>query len=368
MRQWVKKLLSQFEPERSEPQDLDELAQTISEERATLLHLVDLYNRHLFEVEKWPHRKVREILDEFARQLINVKNPNNEKLLFRLRQFFSTYRIDEVSYVQKTFDDFKGIIWDFADQLGEDVRFEQDRDIEVQKSLQELREAVESESIEALRDRSREFIDFYVSYQTQKEERRTQRMSSIQKNLSHVKKKLAEAQEDIRKDHLTGAFNRKFFEEKIAAYYEQFQTENVPVSLLFLDIDHFKRINDNYGHDVGDLVLKEFVKTLKSLNIQVESLVARTGGEEFALVLPNSDLKIAVDVAQTTLDTIRSLRVITRDNSLRFTVSIGVAQLIKNEKVEDLLKRTDIALYEAKHNGRDRYSLAYDPNNFNSAA
>lgn len=368
MKQWVKKLLSQFEHDRKSPGHIDEIASKISEERATLLHIVDMYNKHLFEVEKWPHRKVREILDEFTRQLINIQNPNTEKLLFRLRQFFSTYRIDEVSYVQKTFDDFKGIIWDFADQLGEDIRFEQDRDLEVQQSLVQLREAVESESIHDLRSKSREFIDFYVSYQAQKDERRAERMSSIQKNLSQVKRRLAEAEEDVRKDHLTGAFNRKSFEEKLAQCKLQNVADDTAASLLFLDIDHFKKINDTYGHDAGDIVLKELVRILKGLDADPAFFVARTGGEEFGIVLPGISLKKAVELAEHALQTVRNETILAQNHPLKITISIGVSQLIKEETVEEWLKRTDIALYESKHNGRDRYSLAYDPNNFNSAA
>jgi diguanylate cyclase len=368
LKQWVKKLLSQFEPDRSNPVDIDVVASKISEERATILHIVDMYNKHLFEVDKWPHRKVREILDEFSRQLINIENPNNEKLLFRLRQFFSTYRIDETSFVQKTFDDFKGIIWDFADQLGEDVRFEQDKDLEVQQSLVQLREAVESESIEDLRSKSREFIDFYVSYQSQKDERRNERMSSIQKNLSHMKKRLAEAQEDVRKDHLTGAFNRKSFEEKLAACKADLDTNGVHSSLLFLDIDHFKKINDTYGHDVGDVVLKELVKMLKNLTPGAAHFVARTGGEEFGIVLPDMPLKKAIELADIALDKVREQRIRSGQQDISITISIGVSQILKDESVEDWLKRTDIALYESKHNGRNRYSLAYDPNNFHIAS
>ncbi len=367
MKQWVKKLLSQFDP------GIDDKADTtpekdISEERATLLYMIDIYNRHLFEIEKWPLRKVREILDEFAKQLINSENPNNEKLLFRLRQFFSTYRIDEYSYVQNTFDDFKGIIWDFADQLGEDIRFEQDRDVEVKNSLSELREAVESESIEDLRSKSREFIDFYVSYQTQKDVRRSERMTSIQKNLSNMKQRLEEAQEDGRRDHMTGAFNRKSFDAKMASVAVVADDPGHPACLILLDIDHFKKVNDQYGHDTGDLVLKELVKTLKSKFNTDNAQVARIGGEEFAIILEGTHLSQAVALGEATLKLVRAMSITHGAHNFSFTISMGISHKLKDETVDDWLKRTDIALYESKHNGRDRLSLAYDPNNFNHAA
>lgn len=371
MKQWVKKLLSQFDPSISEKTEDATVpsSKEISEERATLLYIIDIYNRHLFEIEKWPLRKVREILDEFGKQLISNENPNNEKLLFRLRQFFSTYRIDEYSYVQNTFDDFKGIIWDFADQLGEDMRFEQDKDLEVKNSLSSLREAVESESIEDLRAKSREFIDFYVSYQTQKDVRRSERMNSIQKNLSTMKQRLEEAQDASMKDHMTGAFNRKAYDAKIAQVAATaVGPGGSPACLILLDIDHFKKVNDQYGHDTGDFVIKELVKMLKTKFSGDHAQVSRIGGEEFAVILESTPLGTAQAQCEAMLKIVREHKIMFGAHAFNFTISIGLSHQLKGETVEDWVKRTDIALYESKHNGRDRVSLAYDPNNFGHGA
>ena len=198
MKQWVKKLLDQLDMDMKKPTaEKAEEHLNSNEDRATLLYILDIYNRHLIEIDKHPVRKVREALDGFAKNLAHPDVPP-EKILFQLRQFFSSYRIDEYAYIQSTFDDFKRIIWDFADQLSEEVEFEQKNDAEASRSLEELREAVDLNSVEALRSKSREFIDFYIKYQSQKDTRRTKRMAGVRKNLTTVKKQLLEANQSMR--------------------------------------------------------------------------------------------------------------------------------------------------------------------------
>lgn len=360
MRQWLKKLIEQFEiePVSSDPVEPGKEPMEMSEERATLLYLIDVYSKNLFEIDSTPVRKARETWDEFAKALVNPKNPDLDKTLFRLRQFFSSYRIDEYTYLQKTFDDFKGIIWDFADQLGEDIRFEKDNETVIKSNLSQLREAVESNSIETLRTKSREFIDFYVEFQSRKDERRSQRMTSIRKNLTNVKKQLTEATQTLKMDHLTGAFNRRSFDEQSKRYAQMSDISGQPLSMIMLDIDFFKKINDSYGHDIGDFVLKECVNLLKEVFQRQEDLVARLGGEEFCVVLPGFTQEQAVVKAEEAMARIRKEAFVQGNLEIRFTVSMGIAQRTDAEAVTDWLKRADLALYQAKNTGRNKYVLA----------
>jgi len=361
LKQWVKKLVEQLEwsdssqnPEASHPVDM-------SEERATLLYIIDTYSKHLFEIDKQPIRRVRESLDSFAKGLVQPDSKNAEKLLFNLRQFFSSYRLDEYSYVQNTFDDFKRIIWDFAEQLSEDIQYEQTKDAEAAQSLDQLREAVEANSIDALRSKSREFIDFYIKYQSQKDERRTKRIGSMKKNLSVVKKQLLEANHNMRVDHMTQAFNRKSFDEQMKKHQQMSVISQTPVSIITLDIDFFKKINDSYGHDIGDFVLKECVVLLKEVFHRDDDFVARIGGEEFAIILPNFTFEHAIVRAEETLNKIRKEVFVHDKLEIKFTVSLGIAQLLQNETADQWLKRADAALYQSKQTGRNKYTLAPHP-------
>jgi diguanylate cyclase (GGDEF)-like protein len=361
LKQWVKKLVEQLDWNDTNAPGAPQPHADMTEERATLLYIIDTYNKHLFEVDKHPLRRVRETLDGFVKGLVNPDQKTTEKLLFNVRQFFSSYRLDEYSYIQNTFDDFKRIIWDFAEQLSEDIQYEQMKDAEASQSLDQLREAVEANSIEALRSKSREFIDFYIKYQSQKDDRRTKRITSMKKNLSSVKKQLMEANHSMRVDHLTAAYNRKSFDEQMKKHQQMSVISQTPVSIITLDIDFFKKINDAYGHDIGDFVLKECVVLLKEVFHREDDFVARIGGEEFAVILPNFTYEHAIVRAEEAMAKIRKEVFVQDKLEIKFTVSMGIAQLLQNETVDHWLKRADTALYTSKQTGRNKYTVAPHP-------
>jgi diguanylate cyclase (GGDEF)-like protein len=131
-----------------------------------------------------------------------------------------------------------------------------------------------------------------------------------------------------------------------------------PVSLIMVDADHFKRINDVYGHDVGDFVLKEIANTLKTICNGEEDFVARIGGEEFAIVMPTYTAEAAAKMADVILNKFRAETYIINDHPIRITVSMGIAQLCAGENASAWLKRADQALYYSKNNGRNRFTVA----------
>lgn len=362
MKQWVKKLVDQLDMDwntSSSPHEKKSETPPLSEERATLVYFLDVYNKNLFEIQNHSVRKVRAKMDTFAKEIVHAKNAESlNDTLFRLRQFISSYRIDEYSFVQNTIDDFKRIIWDFADNLSEEAHSEQTSQGEIDASLAQLREAVESNSVEELRAKSREFIDLYVKTQTVTHERRSKRMESVKKNLNSVKKQLMEANQTMRRDHLTGAHNRRSYDEQIKRYLQLNELDKDPITLVMLDIDFFKKINDNYGHDIGDFILQECVRMLQESFAREEDFIARLGGEEFAVILPGCDANSAVKIVEAAMARIRKEVFIHGEHQIRFTVSMGIAPLIPGENADTWYKRADAALYESKTTGRNKYTVA----------
>lgn len=356
MKQWMKKLVDQFQVVDSKPTVAAGEVQ-LNEEQATLLYLIDTLSKHLIEVDKHPLRKVRGILDQFTKEMMSA-GAKDEQLLFKIRQFLSTYRVDEYTYVLKTFEDFKSIIWDFADQLSEELKEEEKTDAVLKSSFEQLKEAYESNSIDSLKMSSRAFISSYVDIHAKKDELKSQRIAQFRNNLKLVQKQLVEANHTMRVDHLTQAFNRKSFEEQMRKCSQLFEISQTPVTLISLDIDFFKKINDSYGHDMGDYILIQCARLLKEVFHQESDVVARLGGDEFAVVLANTTLEQAAVGAEELLNHIRKQVFIHKDLEIRFTVSLGVAQLSKGESTEDLVKRADVALYESKQIGRNRFTLS----------
>lgn len=358
MKQWVKKLVEQFEIDETKSSSPSNKPTTdLNEERATLLYMIDVLNKHLFDIEGHTQRKTREHLDDFSKALLQ-HDKNSEDVLFRIRQFYSAYRISEHTYLQKTFEDFKNIIWEFADHLGDDLKFEQAREAQLKTKLDSLREAVEANSIESLKKQSREFINSYVDLQNKKVERRSKQVQSMKKNLDTVKKQLTEANEEARLDHLTKAHNRRSFDEQTKRLIKLYDLSGQQMTLLSLDIDHFKKINDCYGHDIGDFILKEFVRIIKTVFHRDVDFVARVGGEEFAVILPDYSTEAATQKAEQLMSVIRKEVFVQEKMEIRFTVSIGVAQRAPQEGMDSWLKRADQALYQSKNTGRNKLTVA----------
>ena len=166
---------------------------------------------------------------------------------------------------------------------------------------------------------------------------------------------------DAMVDGLTGVFNRRWLDEKLPRFVRRYRVGQQPLGLLLLDIDHFKRFNDDHGHAAGDRVLKVVADEMGN-RLRPDDFRARYGGEEFVVILPNSDLAGSVSAAQRLRHAVKKLRVEGEDGKVLppITVSIGAAVLAPTESAEALLARADAALYRAKDGGRDAVIVAKD--------
>lgn len=158
-------------------------------------------------------------------------------------------------------------------------------------------------------------------------------------------------------DPLTGAGNRIALENVMGREFELAVRNNKPFSVMLIDIDRFKSINDNYGHSAGDLVLKSIVKSIKSTS-RLTDMAFRYGGEEFVVVMNNTDAKGAQIIAERLRAAIAGLSCIYDNSEIPVTVSIGTATWTMNESREHLFNRADTALYAAKHNGRNQVCVS----------
>jgi diguanylate cyclase (GGDEF)-like protein len=163
-----------------------------------------------------------------------------------------------------------------------------------------------------------------------------------------------------KQDPLTGVANRRHFNIELERALAHSQENGAPLSLILIDVDYFKRFNDHYGHQVGDMCLKEVAQALKRSVRTPSDLVARYGGEEFVLLLPNTDSEAATAVAQRLQDGLASLQLehLASDVAPWVTVSQGIASIVSGEGASQLLERADRALYRAKESGRNQFCVA----------
>jgi diguanylate cyclase (GGDEF)-like protein len=175
-----------------------------------------------------------------------------------------------------------------------------------------------------------------------------------------VRDVLAEANARSETDMLSGLLNRGGFEAHAAAALQEARRLGVPASLVISDLDHFKSVNDNFGHAAGDTVIVTFARFLRSAMAD-HHLAGRIGGEEFAVLLPGTNLVAARLFAEGARNAFASLTVDGMAPTKRFTASFGVAELAGGETISDLMERADKALYLAKNSGRDCVKIAPRP-------
>lgn len=181
-------------------------------------------------------------------------------------------------------------------------------------------------------------------------------LTANQSEVARLTDELQRLRDDAMTDALSGLLNRRGFDRALAALESGANRDQPPFSLVMIDIDHFKRVNDNFGHLTGDRVIQGIAALLRAC-VKGNDTLARYGGEEFAVLLPATTMTGALTVAEQIRSTIQRAR-IRRMNSeevvTQLTVSAGVGQFRRGEEVEQLVQRTDSALYLAKQSGRNK--------------
>jgi diguanylate cyclase len=189
------------------------------------------------------------------------------------------------------------------------------------------------------------------------------RLSASKQEINQLQENLEVVRAESLTDPMTGLANRKYFDDTLASAITDADARNEPLSLLMIDIDHFKKFNDTWGHLTGDQVLRLVASSLKQ-NVKGQDIAARYGGEEFSVILPSTQLRSALTVADHIRRAVMSKELMKRSTGEhlgRITVSIGVASWGKGENSQSLIERADDCLYAAKRSGRNRVICETDP-------
>ena len=215
-----------------------------------------------------------------------------------------------------------------------------------------------------LRDASGKIIKWFGTCTDIDDQMHTQRV--LEEEIKQRTAALFEAnlrlQQESTRDPLTGLYNRRYLEETMQRETRRAARAEHALSVLMLDLDHFKKFNDTYGHDAGDTVLRE-AASLFTKSVRAEDIVCRYGGEEFVIILPLADINIAQARAERIRGKLHNLPILHHGQPLgAVTVSIGVAALPQHgTSPNELLEAADGALYRAKGEGRDRVVVAQAP-------
>jgi len=179
------------------------------------------------------------------------------------------------------------------------------------------------------------------------------RLADAEKKIQNQAEEIRVKQSEARTDALTKLANRRAFDDVLAKNVASFKSEKRPLSMLMLDVDHFKQFNDTHGHQAGDAVLRSVGNTIAQA-VKASDIPCRYGGEEFALVMPNTKIPQAKLAAERVRKAIEDLTVSFEGQSLNVTASIGIAEITAGEEEAKLVRRADDAVYASKEAGRNR--------------
>jgi len=188
------------------------------------------------------------------------------------------------------------------------------------------------------------------------------RVATLQRRLAEQVAELASARDHLARiastDALTDLYSRRGWFELAASEFSRSRRYGRAVSLLLIDLDYFKRVNDTFGHDAGDRLLQTFAAMLR-VECRQSDVVGRIGGEEFAILLPETSIHAAQRLAERICLASRALNVVTAAGEISCTVSIGISAIGSHDfTIDDVMRRADSALYEAKRGGRDQWRRA----------
>ncbi len=332
--------------------------------------LLRIWGKHAFDLDGIDAKTIHHQCDQWARHILVVApHPDSaEKILDQaeldanlqrdwqgLRKFATELRHREHTYVVRQFKDTRKMIGDFVQTLGKILAEDQEEQARVSIVLDHLRKTIETNTpLEVLSREAMQAINVISEIAEERNQRHRHMFEDMTARLQTLRGELNAARHEMELDSLTRLFNRKAFNEQLSRVFELSKLSGQSACLLMLDADHFKDVNDQFGHPVGDLVLKQLADCCLYTFPRKTDFVARYGGEEFVVVLQETPQKTALALAERLLQGIRALRIAHDQGVLSITVSIGVADIGEYASASAWLQAADDALYQAKRNGRNR--------------
>ena len=312
----------------------------------------------------------QEICGEFACHVENgapvpaldiAQSADGRRQWSRIRRFFIDRRTDEKSFVTDRLGDYRGVVENLVEGMRQIGQRDQETEQRIRENLSLVENAIDNGNLPEVQAALRLTMDnIEETFARQKEEYENQ-ISTLNDRMSNLREDLVAVQEETKRDPLTDAFNRGAFDEAIGKSMNMHFMLNQPLALLMIDLDNFKQVNDNHGHSAGDEVLRSVGECLARSFIRKSDFVARYGGDEFAVILPDTSAENARPLIVRFLENFAALDFPYATEDSKVSCSVGFTVAHNSDTALQLVERADSALYEAKAAGRHQFRFAPPP-------
>ncbi|MCB9480407.1 MAG: GGDEF domain-containing protein [Desulfobacteraceae bacterium] len=322
-------------------EDLSDLGSKISQlssaddffmARSKILDILKVYLKSVDD----DREEAAKFIKEIGQRLLEVED-----------QLLKSY-IDDSEHIEGANSSFTSILENHLNDLNKNVSMSQ--------SLEEVKNAVVSKlnTIKIVIHRKNTEDKKHQEEVKKKFSEMQQKLMIFKKEMENAEQNIKKMEKDLLLDPLTGAYNRRAYDKRVKEEIERFFRYKTKFSMILFDVDHFKNINDSYGHDIGDKCLTEIIKRVGPL-LRLSDFLARYGGEEFAVLLPETNQEGAFNVAEKIRKTIEEISFVYKKEKITITVSLGVCEIKEGDSGYDsLFSRLDKAMYEAKNSGRNK--------------
>ena len=341
----------------------------------TVAKILQILGRHAFDLGKEDALTIQNQFERWSRHVLlgtpTSDSPESVEQFANGRrnwggicQFVNRHRQQEKNHVLKGFRVLRDVIWTFTSTVSQAFVQDTDTDVHMQSHIGRLRLAASTKSPDELK---REVLAAAEDLGKLLEDRSAQqrmRMEILGSKLREVEEDLGNAKKQMTLDALTQLYNRAALDEQIQRVCSLSVLSGSPACIIMIDIDHFKNVNDTYGHRAGDSVIAEVAKRTVLTFPRKIDFVSRYGGEEFAVILQGVSLEDAKAMGSRLLAVVGQEGIHHDNLVLWVTVSIGVAQFVPGEPAGSWIERADQALYRAKQNGRNQMCVAGESPSF----
>lgn len=321
---------------------------------------------HAFDLEERNREDVRDQFEKWALRLLlgETRSPGGSgdakpsRDYGGLRQFVENHRREESDYVVSALDNLRNAVRTFTRSTTHSLRHGRESNSQMSREVVALERALASKD-HALIRKSAERTAVTLRHELESQRlRETAQLEELKQAFLGLKHELEQTKKAALTDALTQTYNRAALDEHIALVADQAFLSSSPACIVMVDIDHFKAVNDNYGHPTGDEVLKRVADAIVRGFLRREDFIARYGGEEFCIVAQSTTFEATRDRAERLRRSIEEMKIEAFGKKLHVSVSFGIAQLGSGESGKSWLRRADEALYRAKRKGRNRISVA----------